>query len=107
MTLLLQYTLIFASVLLLVALGGTFFETVPTWYPIILTVITVAYLLFGSKIGNAQSNEARKMWEELILLVAGAGIIAVGADLLVENGTIGKIVEIESADGDNVEIVVE
>jgi len=76
------------GVALLVALGGTFFETVPTWYPIILAVITVAYLLFGSKIGNAQSNEARKMWEELILLVAGAGIIAVGADLLVEHGQV-------------------
>ena len=75
-------------VALLVALGGTFFETVPTWYPVVLAVITVAYLLFGSKIGNSKSDESRKMWVELILLVVGAGIIAVGADLLVEHGQV-------------------
>ena len=76
------------AVALLVALGGTFFETVPTWYPIVLAVITVAYLFFGSKIGNSKSDEPRKMWVELILLVVGAGIIAVGADLLVEHGQV-------------------
>ena len=73
-------------VALLVALGGTIFETVPTWYPVVLTVITVGYLLFGSKIGDSESNQPRKMWAELLLLIAGAGIIAVGADLLVEHG---------------------
>ena len=76
------------AVALLVALSGTFFETVPTWYPIVLAVIIVAYLFFGSKIGNSESNEPRKMWVELILLVVGAGIIAVGADLLVEHGQV-------------------
>ena len=76
------------AVALLVALGGTFFETVPTWYPVVLTVITVGYLLFGSKIGNSESNQPRKMWAELLLLIAGAGIIAVGADLLVEHGQV-------------------
>jgi len=75
-------------VALLVALGGTFFETVPTWYPVVLAVITVAYLLFGSKIGNSESDQPRKMWAELLLLIAGAGIIAVGADLLVEHGQV-------------------
>ena len=79
---------IVAGVALLVSLGGTFFETVPTWYPIVLAVITIAYLLFGSKIGNSESDQPRKMWSELVLLVAGAGIIAVGADLLVEHGQV-------------------
>ena len=79
---------IIAGVALLVALSGTFFETVPTWYPIVLAVITIAYLLFGSKIGNSESDQPRKMWAELVLLVAGAGIIAVGADLLVEHGQV-------------------
>jgi len=75
-------------VALLVALGGTFFETVPTWYPVVLCVITVAYLLFGSKLGNSGSDQPRQMWVELVMLVVGAAIIAVGADLLVEHGQI-------------------
>ena len=77
------------AVALLVALGDTFFgETVPMWYPLVLGGIIVAYLLFGSKLGSSQKEEARQMWVELVLLVVGAAIIAVGADLLVEHGQV-------------------
>ena len=77
------------AVALLVAMSGTFFgETTPIWYPIVLGAIIVAYLLFGSKIGNSDNNQPRQMWMELVLLVVGAAIIAVGADLLVEHGQV-------------------
>ena len=74
-------------VALLVALSGNFFETTPAWFAAIMAVVTVGFLLFGTKIFKA--NEiVRQLWMELILLVAGAGIIAVGADLLVEHGQV-------------------
>ncbi len=77
------------AVALLVALSGAFFgETVPVWYPIVLGVIIIAYLLFGSKLIPAKEAESRPMWVELVLLVVGAAIIAVGADLLVEHGQV-------------------
>ena len=71
----------------LVALSGSFFEEVPTWFAAIMAVISVGFLLVGSKIFKVSQID-RKLWMELILLVAGAGIIAVGADLLVEHGQV-------------------
>ena len=76
------------AVALLVSLGGSFFEEVPLWYPLVLGAVIVAYLLFGSRIGGSGSDKPRQMWMELVLLVVGAGIIAVGADLLVEHGQV-------------------
>ena len=70
-----------------VALGGMLFEEIPVWYSAVVAGVMIAYLLLGAKITIGKGGEAeRKMWMELILLVAGAGIIAVGADLLVEHG---------------------
>ena len=74
-------------VALLVAFSGTFFDSTPVWFAAIMAVITVGFLLFGSKIFTA-SEADRQLWMELILLIAGAGIIAVGADLLVEHGQV-------------------
>ena len=74
-------------VALLIALSGSFFAEMPMWFAAIMAVIAVGFLLFGSKIFKV-SEVDRKLWMELILLVAGAGIIAVGADLLVEHGQI-------------------
>ena len=37
---------------------------------------------------EAEEGKERKLWQELLLLVGGAAIIAVGADLLVEHGQI-------------------
>ena len=72
---------------LLIALSGNFFETTPVWFAGIMAVIAVGFLLLGSKLFKV-SEVARQLWMELILLVAGAGIIAVGADLLVEHGQV-------------------
>ena len=74
-------------VALLIALSGSFFAEMPMWFAAIMAVIAVGFLLFGSKIFKV-SEVDRKLWMELLLLVAGAGIIAVGADLLVEHGQI-------------------
>ena len=70
----------------LVALSGMFFELTPVWYAAALAVVVVAYLLLGSKLPVGKGE--RKLWTELILLAAGAAIIAVGADLLVEHGQV-------------------
>lgn len=72
-----------------VALSGMFFDAVPTWLAIILALIAVGYLVFGSKLIKENDEiQNRYLWMELILLVAGAAIIAVGADLLVEHGQV-------------------
>lgn len=79
--------ILIGAVSLLISLSGTFFESTPTWFAAIMAIITVGFLVFGAKI--FKDNEiVRQLWMELILLVAGAGIIAVGADLLVEHGQV-------------------
>ena len=70
-----------------IALSGMFFASSPLWFAIVMIVIIAAVLLLGKKI-NKSSDAPRRLWMELILLVAGAGIIAVGADLLVEHGQV-------------------
>ena len=74
-------------VALLIALSGNFFEATPVWFAGIMAVVAVGFLLFGTKLFKV-SEVDRQLWMELILLVAGAGIIAVGADLLVEHGQV-------------------
>ena len=76
-------------VALLVAFSGNLFgEGTPVWFAAVMGVAAVAYLLFGSKITFGVVEGERKLPAELVLLVAGAGIIAVGADLLVEHGQV-------------------
>ena len=77
---------IIGAVAVLVALSGMFFETMPLWFPIVMAVIAVGVLLFGSVL--PASTGARSLIVEILLLAAGAGIIAVGADLLVEHGQV-------------------
>ena len=73
---------------LLIALSGNFFgDATPVWFAAVMAVIAVGFLLFGTKIFKVAEID-RQLWMELILLVAGAGIIAVGADLLVEHGQV-------------------
>ena len=72
---------------LLVALSGNFFVQTPVWFAAVMAVISVGFLVFGAKLFKVSEVE-RKLWMELVLLVAGAGIIAVGADLLVEHGQV-------------------
>jgi len=81
--------IIVGAVALLVALSGMFFGgKSPVWFAAVMAVIAVGYLLFGSKITFGVVEGERKLIVELILLAAGAGIIAVGADLLVEHGQV-------------------
>ena len=74
-------------VALLIGISGNFFEATPVWFAAIMALISVGFLLFGTKFFKV-AEIARQLWMELILLVAGAGIIAVGADLLVEHGQV-------------------
>ena len=81
--------IVIGAVALLVGFSGSLFgETTPVWFAAAMGVITVAYLLFGSKLPEIGSQGERKLIMELVLLAAGAGIIAVGADLLVEHGQV-------------------
>jgi len=79
--------IIIGAVALLVALSGYFFDETPVWFAIVLAVIALAVMLFGSKL-TKESDAERTLLMELALLVAGAAIIAVGADLLVEHGQV-------------------
>ena len=79
--------IVIGVVALLVALSGLFFETTPVWFALVLAVIALVIMVFGSKLEKGENTE-RGLVLELLLLVAGAGIIAVGADLLVEHGQV-------------------
>ena len=71
-----------------IALGGTLFSEIPLWYAAVAAGVILMYMLIGSKFEGTGCDGDRKMWMELFLLVAGAAIIAVGADLLVEHGQV-------------------
>ena len=74
----------------------------PRWMGLVMLVIFIVYTYLNVRNGlkNPESveveeeeeiveeNKERKLWQELVLLVVGAAVIAVGADLLVEHGTI-------------------
>ena len=72
--------------------------TFPRWMGFVMMAIFVAYTVLtvrnGMKNPDAAEEEEeeegkeRKLWQELALLVIGAAVIAVGADLLVEHGQI-------------------
>ena len=79
--------IIIGAVALLVVFSGSFFAETPVWYAAVLAVIALVVMLFGAKFVKEGGAE-RGLVLELLLLVAGAGIIAVGADLLVEHGQV-------------------
>ena len=70
------------------------------WVGILLLLVFLAYMFFTVRSGlknreieisdpeAEQPAEKSPLWLEICLLVAGAAVIAVGADLLVDNGTI-------------------
>ncbi len=70
----------------------------PRWIGIVLLAIFVTYMLITVRQGLKNPEESheeaeeegkqKSLWMELVLLVVGAALIAVGADLLVDNGTI-------------------
>ena len=84
-----------AAIYCLAAYGlGTF----PRWLGFIMLSVFVVYMIMtvrnGMKNPDTASDEEeeagkeRKLWQELLLLIVGAAVIAVGADLLVEHGQI-------------------
>ena len=70
----------------------------PRWMGFVLLTIFVIYTILNFRNGlknPSQSEEAateensqKPLWQQLLLLVIGAAVIAVGADLLVDHGTI-------------------
>jgi len=63
---------------------------------IVMLAIFVLYMVITVRQGfknpapeahEEEDEKTKKLWQELLLLVAGAAVIAVGADLLVDNGT--------------------
>ena len=72
--------------------------TFPRWMGFVMLAIFTVYMILTVRNGMANPDEAgeeeeeegkeRKLWQELALLVVGAAVIAVGADLLVEHGQI-------------------
>ena len=73
--------------------------TFPRWMGFVMLAICVVYLIMtvrnGMKNPDTVAEEAeeenakeRKLWQELVLLVVGAAVIAIGADLLVEHGQV-------------------
>ena len=70
----------------------------PRWLGFVLLAIFVTYMLITVRQGLKNPEEghaveeegakSRTLWMELLLLVGGAALIAVGADLLVDHGTI-------------------
>ena len=85
-----------AALYCLAAYGlGTF----PRWMGFVMLSIFVVYMILtvrnGLKNPDAAGEEAeeeggkpKRLWQELLLLIVGAAVIAVGADLLVEHGQI-------------------
>ena len=82
----------------LYCVASYFLGEFPRWMGFMMLSIFVVYMVLtvrnGLKNPDAAAEEEegetkeRKLWQELILLVAGAAIIAIGADLLVEHGKI-------------------
>ena len=70
----------------------------PRWMGFLMLAIFVVYTVLTVRNGlknpdaaaeeEAEESKERKLWQELLLLVAGAAVIAVGADLLVDHGQI-------------------
>ena len=70
----------------------------PRWMGFVMLAIFVVYMILtvrnGMKNPDAAAEEEEEeakpkaLWQELLLLVAGAAVIAVGADLLVDHGQI-------------------
>ena len=81
----------------LYCVASYFLGEFPRWMGFMMLSIFVVYMVLTVRNGmknpdaaeeEEEESKERKLWQELILLVAGAAIIAIGADLLVEHGQI-------------------
>lgn len=69
----------------------------PRWLGFVMLAVFVLYMILNVRHGLQHPDEmeseetdsaaARPFWMELLLLIIGAALIAIGADLLVDNGT--------------------
>ena len=84
-----------AAIYCLAAYGlGTF----PRWLGFVMLTVFVIYMIMTVRNGlknpdtgtgeEEEESKPKALWQELLLLVVGAAVIAVGADLLVEHGQI-------------------
>lgn len=80
----------------LYALAAYVLGEFPRWLGFVLLAIFILYLIINVRHGLRHPDEAepaeeasaaRPFWLEAILLVVGAAVIAIGADLLVDNGS--------------------
>ena len=72
--------------------------TFPRWMGFVMLTIFAVYMVLTVRNGmknpdaveeeEEEGGKPKALWQELALLVVGAGVIAVGADLLVEHGQI-------------------
>ncbi len=72
--------------------------TFPRWLGFVMLAVFVIYMVLTVRNGmknpdagaeeDEEDGKERKLWQELLLLVVGAAVIAVGADLLVEHGQV-------------------
>ncbi|MBQ4601009.1 MAG: calcium/sodium antiporter [Oscillospiraceae bacterium] len=70
----------------------------PRWLGFVMLAIFVTYMFLTVRQGlnnpetaheeEEPSGKPKQLWQELLLLIVGAALIAIGADLLVDNGTI-------------------
>ena len=70
----------------------------PRWMGFVMLGIFAVYMVLTVRNGmknpdsveteEEEGGKERKLWQELVLLVVGAAVIAVGADLLVEHGQV-------------------
>jgi len=71
--------------------------TFPRWLGFVMLGVFVVYMILTVRNGmknpdapeeEEESGKPKKLWQELAMLVVGAAVIAVGADLLVEHGQV-------------------
>ena len=72
--------------------------TFPRWLGLVMLAVFAIYMVLTVRNGmknpdsieeeEEESSKPKQLWQELVLLVVGAVVIAVGADLLVEHGQV-------------------
>jgi len=82
----------------LYCVASYFLGEFPRWMGFLMLAIFVVYMVLtvrngmknpdSAEVEEEEGGKERKLWQELFLLVVGAAVIAVGADLLVEHGQV-------------------
>ena len=82
----------------LYCVASYFLGEFPRWMGFLMLAIFIVYMILtvrngmknpdSAEVEEEEGGKERKLWQELFLLVVGAAVIAVGADLLVEHGQV-------------------